>query len=66
LPVSTATANFLIILLNSFRDKIIYNDPNATIRPTFQSGAEKPFKMASPISYIVEGLLRISLLNIEN
>ena len=39
---------------------------NATIRPPFQSGAEKPFKMASPISYIVEGFLRISLLNIEN
>ena len=30
MPVSTATANFLIILLNSFRDKIIYNDPNIT------------------------------------
>lgn len=33
MPVSTATANFLIILLNSFRDKIIYNDPK--IRDSF-------------------------------
>ncbi len=33
MPVSTATANFLIILLNSFRDKTIYNDPK--IRDSF-------------------------------
>ena len=44
----------------------VFCQHNATIRPAFQSGAEKPFKMASPISYIVEGLLRISLLNSEN
>ena len=31
-----------------------------TVRSFFQSGAEKPFKMASLISYIVEGLFLFS------
>ncbi len=39
----------------SKKDECCLQSP--TIGPTFQSGTEKPFKMVSLISYIVEGLL---------
>ena len=42
----------------SKKDEYCLHSP--TIGPTFQSGAEKPFKMGSLISYIVEGLFLFS------
>ena len=49
----------------SKKDECCLQSP--TIGPTFQSGTEKPFKMVSLISYIVEGLLLrdLNLLGID-